>query len=104
MFFSPFDAHSSTLSAIVDDGVIGNIAATSVKAYEMCAAAVFPSMVFIFLMFVTSPLNIFEIRPKDFIGAVYLHLDTARCICMQHAALYAVYLHRLDKNLRAIMH
>jgi succinate dehydrogenase/fumarate reductase cytochrome b subunit len=35
---------------MVDDGVIGYIAATSVKAYDTYAAAVFPSIVLVFLL------------------------------------------------------
>ena len=34
---------------MLEEGVIGKIAATSVNAYETYAAAVFPSIVFIFL-------------------------------------------------------
>lgn len=44
MFFFPFAAHVSTFSAIVEEGVIGKIAATSVKAYDAYAAAVLPSI------------------------------------------------------------
>ena len=44
-FFRPCAAHSSTCSAIGDDGVIGKIEAISVKAYDMYAAASFPSIV-----------------------------------------------------------
>ena len=39
MFFLPAADHSSTYSAIVDDGVIGYIAATSLNIYAICAAA-----------------------------------------------------------------
>src|SRR5690554_4117833 len=49
MFFCPRDAHSSTSSAIGDDGVIGKIAATSVNAYDAYAAAWLPSIVDIFI-------------------------------------------------------
>ena len=39
MFFLPAADHSSTYSAIVDDGVIRHIAATSLNIYAICAAA-----------------------------------------------------------------
>jgi hypothetical protein len=47
MFFCPCAAHSSISSGIGDEGVMGKIAATSVNAYAIYAAAVFPSIVFI---------------------------------------------------------
>src|SRR5664279_3544139 len=39
MFFNPLAAHSSTNSAMVDDGVIGYMQATSLNIYATCAAA-----------------------------------------------------------------
>ena len=45
-----------------EDGVIGNIAATSVNAYEMYAAAVLPSIGFIFLAIVLVPLSFCQNR------------------------------------------
>src|SRR6188768_4177453 len=44
MFLTPFAAQASASSAIVDEGVIGKIAQTSLTRYAMCAAAVFPSI------------------------------------------------------------
>src|SRR5271165_4125720 len=45
MVGTPAAAHSSANSAIVEDGVIGKIAITSLTRYAACAAAVLPSMV-----------------------------------------------------------
>ena len=45
MFFLPFAAQASAYSAIGEDGVIGKIAATSLKAYATYEAASLPSIV-----------------------------------------------------------
>ena len=58
IFFLPCADQSSTASAMFEDGVIGNIAATSVNAYATCAAAVFPSTVFMNLAIMCILLNI----------------------------------------------
>jgi hypothetical protein len=44
MFVIPFAAHASASSAIVDEGVMGKIAHTSLTRYAIWAAAVLPSM------------------------------------------------------------
>ena len=44
MFSMPSEAQASANSAIVDDGVIGKIAETSLTRYAMWAAAVLPSI------------------------------------------------------------
>src|ERR1035437_3413727 len=49
MFLIPRTAHSSTSSAIVDDGVIGKIAHTSLTQEPTWTTAVFPSIVVICL-------------------------------------------------------
>ncbi|GFI07387.1 hypothetical protein IMSAGC006_02144 [Muribaculaceae bacterium] len=45
MFLRPAADHSSTYSAIVDEGVMGYMAATSENIYAMWAAAWLPSQV-----------------------------------------------------------
>src|SRR6188474_1807586 len=44
MFLMPWAAHASASSAIVDEGVIGKMAQTSLTRYAMWAAAVLPSI------------------------------------------------------------
>src|SRR6187455_3776727 len=44
MFFTPCAAQASASSGMVDEGVIGNTAQTSLTRYAMWAAAVLPSM------------------------------------------------------------
>jgi hypothetical protein len=55
MFLSPCAAQASASSAIVDEGVIGKMAQTSLTRYAMWAAAVLPSITTDLADMVTSP-------------------------------------------------